>query len=135
MQTKRLIFIGMALAFFILGAISLQRALPEKKEQRIYDAITLYSPYKFEKALGGLSIIDTRTGKKEKPDAASTMHRMDELQKAWGKEHLKIEGNTLVILGDNHTQITKIAFESPLEKEWVEKFYGIKEDTSTSASH
>jgi len=124
---KKSIFIGMALAFFILGFLSLQRAMPEHKEDRIYKAITLYSPYKFEKAIGGLHIINSKTGEKEKPDAASVMHRMDELQKQWGKNHLKITKNSVIVLGDNKQEVTKIVFKDPIEKKWVEHFYGLKE--------
>jgi len=124
---KRSIFLGMALAFFILGFISLQRAMPEHKEERIYKAITVYSPYKFEKTIGGLNIINTKTGEKEKPDAASVMHRMDELQKEWGHTHLKVTKENVIILGDNHQEVTHIKFQDPLEKKWVERFYGVKE--------
>ncbi|NPA66923.1 MAG: hypothetical protein GXO11_08590 [Epsilonproteobacteria bacterium] len=127
MSMKRSIFIGMALAFFILGFVSLQRAMPEQKDERMYKAISLYSPYKFEKTIGGLNIINSKTGDKEKPDAASVMHRMDELQKEWGKTHLKVTKEHVIVLGDNKQEITKIAFENPLEKKWVENFYGIKE--------
>ena len=124
---KRAIFIGMAIAFFILGFISLQRAMPEHKEERIYKAISVFSPYQFKKAIGGLHIVNTATGEKEKPDAASVMHRMDELQKEWGKKHLKVTKDAVIIFNDKGAEIKKIAFENLLEKKWVEQFYGLKE--------
>ncbi len=126
MNMKRSIFIGMALAFFMLGFISLQRAMPEHKEERIYKAISVYSPYKLEKAIGGLHIINTKTGDKEKPDSASVMHRMDELQKEWGKKHLRLTKEAVTLLNDDGVEITKIVFENPLERKWVAKFYGIE---------
>ena len=126
---KQAIFIGMAIAFFILGFISLQRAMPEHKEERIYKEITMFSPYKFEKAIGGLHIVNTATGEKEKPDAASVMHRMDELQKEWGKKHLKVTKDAVIITNDKGIEIKKIAFENPMEKKWVERFYGLKESS------
>jgi hypothetical protein len=128
MNMKRSIFIGMALAFFILGFVALQRAMPEAKEERIYKALAVYSPYKFEKAIGGLKIINTKTGEKETPDAASVMHRMDELQKEWGHTHLKVTKEAVIVLGDSGSVITKIAFENPLERKWVEKFYNLQEE-------
>ena len=128
MNIKRSIFIGMALAFFMLGFLSLKRAMPEHKEERIYKEITVFSPYKFEKALGGLHIVNTQTGKKEKPDAASVMHRMDELQKEWGKKHLKVTHDAVTVLNDKGIEIKKIAFENPIERKWVKKFYGLKEE-------
>ena len=130
MNIKRSVFIGMALAFFILGFLSLQRAMPDHKEERIYKEITPFSPYKFEKALGGLHIINTQTGEKEKPDAASVMHRMDELQKEWGQKHLKVTKDAVVILNDKGVEVKKIAFENPLERKWVVSFYGLNKQTA-----
>ena len=54
------------------------------------------------------------------------MHRMDELQKEWGKKHLKLQGDTVVILNDTGVEITKIALKNPKEKAWIQKFYNIK---------
>ena len=129
MSVKKSVFIGMAIAFFILGFLSLQRAMPEHKEARIYKEITIFSPYKFEKAIGGLHIVNTATGEKEKPDAASVMHRMDELQKEWGKKHLKLTKNAVIVYNDEGVEIKKIAFENKQEKDWVKKFYGLKEES------
>ena len=127
MTMKRSLFLGMALAFFILGFLSLQRALPEHKDERIYKAITVYSPYKFEKAVGGLKIVNQKTGDVEKPDAASVMHRMDELQKEWGHNHLKLTKENVIILNDKGVEITRIKFETPLERKWVSRFYNLQE--------
>ena len=126
---KRAIFIGMAIAFFILGFISLQRAMPEHKSERIYKAISVFSPYQFKKAIGGLHIVNTATGEKEKPDAASVMHRMDELQKEWGKKHLKVTKDAVIVYNDKGVEIKKIAFENEQEKKWVEQFYELKESS------
>lgn len=134
MNFKKLVFIGMALAFFTLGFISLQRALPEHKEERIYKEITIFSPYKFEKAVGGLSIVNTQTGKKEKPDAASVMHRMDELQKEWGKSHLLLTDKAVIVLNDQGVEIKTIAFKTPLERKWVKQFYGLTTKKSTQTA-
>jgi len=126
---KRAVFIGMAIAFFILGFISLQRAMPEHKSERIYKAISVFSPYQFKKAIGGLHIVNTATGEKEKPDAASVMHRMDELQKEWGKKHLKVTKDAVIVYNDKGVEIKKIAFENEQEKKWVEQFYELKESS------
>jgi hypothetical protein len=50
---------------------------------------------------------------------------MDDLDRQWGKKHLKIVDNELVVLGDNNQTLTKIFIQTPKEKEWVKKFYGI----------
>jgi hypothetical protein len=125
MNVKKGIFLGVVFAFFVLGFIAIQKATPAAKPERIYKAIKVYSPYKFEKRLGGLTIVDTRTGTKEKPDAADTLFRMDELDKKWGKKHLRVVGNNVVILGDNNQTVTKIFIETKKEREWLHNFYGI----------
>lgn len=125
MNAKRGLFIGMLFAFFVLGFIAIQKATPNEKPHRIYKEIKIYSPYKFEKTMGGLAIVDKRTGIKEKPDAADALYRMDELDKQWGKKHLKIVENDVVVLGDNNQTITKIFIEEKKERTWLNKFFGI----------
>jgi len=125
MNAKKGIFIGVIFAFLVLGFVSMQRAMPEAKEERIYKEITLYSPYRVEKRMGGLTIVNKETGTKEKPSAAEFYHRLDEVQKEWGKTHLKIENNTVEIFGDNNLSVAKIFIENNKEKEFVKSFYGI----------
>ena len=108
MNAKQGLFLGVLFAFFVLGFIAIQKATPDVKPHRMYKEIKIYSPYKFEETIGGLAIIDTRTGTKEKPDAADTLYRMDELDQQWGKNHLKIVENDVVVLGDNNQTVTEI---------------------------
>jgi len=122
---KKIIFIGIIVSFFVMGFISMQRAMPAEKESRIYKAIKVYSPYKLEKRIGGLTIIDSRTGIKEKPSAAEVYLRLDELEKTWAKEHLRLENSDVVVLGDNNQSIVKIYIENDKEMSFVKSFYGI----------
>jgi hypothetical protein len=125
MNAKKGLFLGVVFAMFVLGFIAIQKATPAAKADRIYKEIKVYSPYKFEKRIGGLAIINVKTGEKEKPNAADALYRMDDLDRQWGKKHLKIVDNELVVLGDNNQTLTKIFIQTPKEKEWVKKFYGI----------
>jgi hypothetical protein len=125
MTIKKGLIFGVLFAFLILGVLSMQRAMPEAKEARIYKEIKIYSPYTLEKRMGGLTIVDKRTGIKEKPSAAEVMHRLDELDKEWGKEHLKIEQNDLVILGDNNQTLVRIYIETQEERAFLNNFFGI----------
>ena len=124
-MNKKIIFIGIIVGFFVMGFLSLQRAMPEQKEERIYQAIKVYSPYKLEKRIGGLSIIDSRDGRKEKPSAAEVYWRLDELEKAWAKEHLLLQNNEVSVLGDNNQSVVKIHIENEKEMAFVKSFYGI----------
>ncbi|MBA1433222.1 MAG: hypothetical protein FAF04_06455 [Epsilonproteobacteria bacterium] len=125
MNAKRGIFLGVIFAFFILGFIAIQKATPTAKADRIYKEIKVYSPYKFEKRMGGLTIVNTKTGEKEKPDAADALYRMDDLDKQWGKKHLKVVGNDVFVLGDNNQTVTKIFIETKKERDWLHSFFGI----------
>lgn len=125
MNVKKGFFLGLLFAFFALGFIAIQKATPEAKADRIYKEIKVYSPYKFEKRMGGLTIVNAKTGEKEKPNAADALYRMDELDKKWGKKHLKVVANDVVVLGDNNQTVTKIFIETQKEREWLRKFFGI----------
>jgi len=125
MNAKKGLFIGVLFAFLVMGFVAMQRAMPDAKEDRIYKAIKVYSPYKLEKRMGGLTIVDTRDGRKEKPSAAEILLRMDELDQEWGKKHLQVVENDVLVIGDNNQTIVKIYLETPEEKTWVKKFFGI----------
>jgi len=125
MSIKKGFFLGLLFAFFALGFFAIQKATPDAKADRIYKEIKIYSPYKFEKRMGGLTIINTKTGEKEKPNAADALYRMDDLDKQWGKKHLQVVANELLVLGDNNQTVTKIFIETQEERAWLHKFFGI----------
>ena len=125
MNVKKGLFLGAIFAFFVMGVVSMQRASPAAKEERIYKAIKVYSPYKLEKIRGGLAINNIQTGEKEKPSTAEVLHRLDELDKEWGKSHMKIENNDLIIMGENKQVLIKIFIETEKERKFIQTFYGI----------
>ncbi|MCX6051651.1 MAG: hypothetical protein NTZ60_03975 [Campylobacterales bacterium] len=125
MSVKKGLIFGFFFAFLVLGVLSMKRAMPEPKEERIYKAIKVYSPYQMEKRMGGLTILNTQTGTKETPPAADVMHRLDEVEKEWGKSHLQVQNNDLLVRGENNQTIVKIFIENEKEKEFVKRFYGI----------
>lgn len=125
MNIKKALIFGFLTAFLILGIVSMQRAMPAAKEKRIYKALKVYSPYIIEERLGGFTIIDKRTGIKEKPSAADIFLRLDELEQQWGKEYLIIENNDLLIKGENNQTITRIFLETEKEKTFIKSFFGI----------
>lgn len=126
MKTKsnNLLLLGFLVGFFIIGYIAFKDALPQDKNKRVYSIIQPYLPYTIEKRLGGFTIIDKKTGDKEKPPASEALKFMDTLDKKWGKEFLKLDGNVLII-HDANKQIIKQLEISPEEKKWVEIFFEI----------
>lgn len=126
MNVKKALIFAFFTAFLILGAISMQRAMPETKEDRIYMEIKAYSPFLVEKRIGGLTIIDKRyNDKKEKPNASDLYHRLDELEKTWGKESLKVEGNEVLITNEKGELVGKVLIENQKEREFLKNFFGI----------
>ncbi len=125
-MNKKVLFFGVLAAFLVMGFLSMQRALPDAKEERIFKAIHLYSPYKVEKNIGGLVIIDSRSGIKEKPSNADVLHRIDELEKSWGHKHLTIDDDQVIIMGENNQSVAKVFIETDAERLWLDTFYGIK---------
>ncbi len=125
MTVKRGLIFGFLFAFLVVGYSTMQRSMPAAKEKRIYDLIKVYMPYKMEKKVGGLAIIDIRTGEKEKPSAAEVMLRFDELNGKWGKEHLKVIDNDVHVIGENNQTVAKIFIETQKERDFLKSFFGI----------
>jgi len=125
MNVKKGLIFGLMFAFLVMGVLAMQRAMPDKKNMRMYSEITKYSPYYMEKTIGGLTIIDKRDGRKEKPSSADVMHRMDEVQKEWGKKHLSVENGDLMIMGENNQTVAKVFIETEDERKFLQDFYGI----------
>jgi len=121
---KKVFIFALLSAFLVMGFLSMKRAMPENKEERIYKAIKAYSPYKLEKRLGGLTIINTKDGTKEKPNAAEVLLRIDELDKKWAKKHLSVVNNDVLITRENNTTI-KIFIKTPKERAFLKSFFGI----------
>jgi len=122
---KRVLIFTVLAAFLIMGIVSMKRAMPEPKVERIYLAIKANSPYQLEKRIGGLIILDSRDEEfKEKPSSAEVLHRLDELDKAWFKNRLKIENNDIIITKEDNTTV-KIFIETPKERAFIKSFFGI----------
>ena len=125
MNNKKWLIIGVVFAAIIMGVLSMKRAMPDAKNERMYKEIKVYSPYMFEKRMGGLTIVDKRDGRKEKPSAAEVHLRMDELNKEWGANHLRVENSDLIIVGDNNQTVVKIFIETQEERAYLHNFYGL----------
>lgn len=123
---KSIIIFGVFAGFLILAILSVKDATPEHKEKRIYNLIHEHSPYQLEKRLGGLTIIDKNTDKKEKPPSAQVLHRLDELEKQWAGKYLTLEGNNVLIKNSKTNTTIKITLQSQKEKDFVIKFYNLK---------
>ncbi len=121
---SRYLPLALMLAFFLLSFSAYVNSKAESKSE-IYLKIKEYSPYYFEKSLSGL-VIKSKSDKnfKEKPSNMQVFHRMDRLQKEWGKKHLKIENSNLVIY--DHDKVLKtINLKDKKDLDFLHRFYGI----------
>ena len=115
-------------AFLILSILAFYQAKPSAKNQRIYAIIKEYSPYYLEKRLGGLRILSKEDKEfKEEPSSIDIFKRLEELEREWGKRHLKLKGNKLLILKDNKI-VKEIELKNKDEIEFVKRYYGVQSD-------
>jgi hypothetical protein len=123
---KKALFIALSAAFLIFGLSAYIQSRPVPKNPRIYHALKPYMPYYLEKRFGGLQI-RSKTDKtfKEKPDNIKVFHRLEALEKEWGKQHLRLENDILVVHDDNGTVVTKVPIRTPDEATFVHTYYGI----------
>ncbi len=124
-KMSNLLMLGFFLGFIIIGALAMKESMPATKDKRVYKALKAYMPYDLEKRIGGFYIVTKMTGDKEKPPASEVMIRLDELEKEWGKSHLKLENETLIILDDEKKIVKKLILNDHLEVKWVKEFFGI----------
>ncbi len=123
---SNLFIIGLTILFFVLGFKALQDAQPEHKNKRIYQELKKYNPYYLEKRVGGFQIMMKDSKKKEKPPIDQVFSRLDQLEKGWGKDALKIVNSDLIVMDSNGTQIGKILLKTQEEKQWVKIFFEMK---------
>ncbi len=119
------IFVVLLFVFIFLSFIAFKNALPESKNKEVMNMLSSYMPYRLEKRLGGLTIIDTRTNTKEKPANDVVFKRLDELEKEWGKKYLIIDGYKLSVKNESGKIIKTFNLKNKDEVSFVHSFFGI----------
>ncbi len=122
---KKLLPFALAAGLLFFGYQAYIDAKPEDRNKRVYQELKPYIPYKVEKRVGGLSIVSTLNDAKEKPPAAQVYHRLDQLEKLWGKDHLRVEGSTLLVLDDKNETVKTIELQNKSERLYIKNFFGI----------
>lgn len=122
-KTGNLLLIGFLVGFFAIGYVAFQDALPEEKNERVYEQLKTYFPYTIKQRLGGFTIIYKITGDKEKPPASEFFKRIDELDKQWAVDHLRLNASNLEVLDKNKKVVGVIKLQSQSEINWVKTFF------------
>ncbi len=122
---RKYLFVALGLAFSLIAINAFLESKPSIKAP-IYKSIKPYSPYYLDKRFGGLEILSKVDSKfKEKPSNMEVFHRLEFLEKEWGKNHLKIVDNKLNILDNNNSTIKTIQISTKDDINFIHKYYGI----------
>jgi hypothetical protein len=121
MFSKKTMYLLMAV-FAFLSISALIMNMPEKKDAAVVEKLKPYFPYEITKTIGGLDMVDKRTGEKLKLDNAKVFLAYDHYLKQWGAGHLKLDGDTLLILDDNGTVVDRMAL-TPKQSAFVKHFF------------
>jgi len=122
---KKYLFPALVIALTFMAIMAFQQAKPTAKAP-IYKEVQKYSPYYLDKRFGGLRIMSKIDKEfKEKPTNMEVFHRLEFLEKEWGKNHLKVENQKLIVLDNNKSQIANINLSSDEDKRFIHSFYGI----------
>lgn len=123
MYSKKLIWAFLFIFIFLSFALFFEN-MPAPKNKRVYEAILPYFPYEIKKELGGIDIVNKKTGKDLDIDNAKVYKAYDSFLQKWGHTHLKLQNGTLLIIDDQG----KVLKELPLNKKeiaWVKSFFHI----------
>jgi len=122
---KNYLFIALTLGLTFFAFMAFQEAKPSTKAP-IYKEIQKYSPYYLDKRFGGLQIMSKEDKEfKETPTNMELFHRLESLEKEWGKVHLTIKDNHVLIFDNNHSEIATIPLNTPENSQFIHHFYGI----------
>jgi len=122
---QKYLFIALSMALLFMAMMAFQQGKPTSKAP-IYVEIKKFSPYYLDKRFGGLQIMSKKDENfKEKPDNIEVFHRMEFLEKEWGKKHLKMVSNELIISDDNGTELVKLPISHKEDSAFIHRYYGI----------
>lgn len=126
MKISKLLIVAFFAVFMFLALMALKEGMPSKKDERVYPILQQHMPYTLEKRAGGLTIKSKITGIKEKPPAKEVFLRLEQLEKQWGKEALRLDGMNLYILDENKKDKIKIILQNEAELSWVKNYFEFK---------
>ena len=123
---KKYLPIALLIGFILFGLSAFFQSKPSPKNARVYKTVQKYSPYYMDKRFGGLTILNREDPEfKEKPTNMTLFKEFERLEKTWAKTHLKLEGNTLIILDNNGSQLTSLPLQTKEELDFAQQFYGL----------
>ena len=115
------------LGFFLFGLNAFLESKPSSKNARVYKTVQEYSPFYIDKRFGGLQIMNKEDSSfKEKPNNMTFFKEFERLEREWGKKHLKLDNNTLLILDNSGKTKSTLPLNNKNEIEFVHHYYGVE---------
>ena len=124
MRRKLLIF-AFFVVFMFLGIMALEEGKPSHRDPRIYPILETYMPYTLEKRVGGYSIVSKDTQVKEKPPAKDLFLRLEQLEKLWATDFLKLDNDILIVLDKDKKELARIELKTQEEKDWFKTYFNL----------
>ena len=124
MRKKLLLFAFFAI-FMFLGIMALKEGMPTPKNERVYSILQKHMPYTLEKRVGGYSIVSKDTQVKEKPPAKDLFLRLEQLEKLWATDFLKLDNDILIVLDKDKKELARIELKTQEEKDWVKTYFNL----------
>ncbi len=119
--------IALLIGFILFGLSAFFQSKPSTKNKRIYKVVQKYSPYYMDKRFGGLTILNKEDSEfKEKPNNMTLFKEFERLEKEWGKKHLSIKNNTLIIVDNNDTQLLALPLKNKEELGFIHSYYSVQ---------
>jgi hypothetical protein len=125
-QWRRYLPVALFLAFLFSVRVAFFQSRPAPKNARIYQTVQQYSPYYLDKRFGGLTIRSKEDESfEEKPTSMTLFKEFERLERSWGKSHLRIQNDMLIILDDNASTQAKVPLHSNDERQFIHHYYGV----------
>ncbi len=123
---KKYLPFALFLGFLIFGLDAFLQSKPSPKNKRVYQAVQKYSPYYLDKRFGGLQIMNKEDSEfKIKPNNMTLFKEFERLEKEWGKKHLQLKENQLIIVDNNGSQLSTLPLQDKKEIDFIHHYYGI----------
>jgi hypothetical protein len=124
---NKILPIALFLAFFIFGLNVFMQSRPTSKNARVYKIVKEFSPYYIEKRFGGLEILKKDDKEfKEKPSNEAFFKKFEELEREWGKKHIKIENSSAIIVDNSGKELKRFKIKNRDERDFLARYYGVK---------
>jgi hypothetical protein len=124
---KKYLPLALFLGFLFISIVTFINSKPSSKNARVYKIVKEYSPYYFQKSFGGLKILSKEDKNfKEEPENTKLFKRFEELERNWGKKHLKIKDNKLEIYDNSNKLLKTVELKTKDEVDFVHRYYGVK---------